>query len=420
MPSSIRTTLIRALCLTLYMHVVTGQNLADDRLSLVRTRLQESANRSWELGTAAQALLEIDAPSWSVFSRNSLPPPQQVPSDAQSSVAPVFTLAQEIVGNRSRLNSNAEGPQPLMPDASAADPAANGVSVLLANWTGQGGQDYAGAARDQLDFLLERVPRTDDGAISHREAEVQLWSDFVYMVPPFLAYYGVLTRNQSLVTEAYNQIRLYRQYLRDDDNLWKHIAMGGEVAEDNGHWTTGNGWAAAGMLRVLATIQNSEYDRNMVHQQADLAHWVGEIHGAIYPLLDDTNIFPNYASRAVNDSGNFYDAAGTALLAATVYRVSLYWGDHSHISFAQRCRETLYADNGNQSHINAEGWLQPVVNPHSFGVEGSRSPEAQAFVLDLEAAYRDWVNEGSNGSTHLTISNLWIWAGIVSSLLLWV
>lgn len=45
MPSSIRTTLIRALCLTLYMDVVIGQNLADDRLSLVRTRLQESANR---------------------------------------------------------------------------------------------------------------------------------------------------------------------------------------------------------------------------------------------------------------------------------------------------------------------------------------------------------------------------------------
>ncbi len=45
MHSSIRTTLIRALCLTLYMHVVTGQNLADDRLSLLRTRLQESANR---------------------------------------------------------------------------------------------------------------------------------------------------------------------------------------------------------------------------------------------------------------------------------------------------------------------------------------------------------------------------------------
>jgi hypothetical protein len=51
------------------------------------------------------------------------------------------------------------------------------MSVLLANWTGQGNEtvDFGGAARDQLQFLLEDVPRTSDGAISHRVAEVQLW-----------------------------------------------------------------------------------------------------------------------------------------------------------------------------------------------------------------------------------------------------
>ena len=62
-----------------------------------------------------------------------------------------------------------------MQDGSAADPASIGVSVLLANWTGQGGLDYAGAAKDQLDFLLLSVPRTSDGAISHRVSQVQLW-----------------------------------------------------------------------------------------------------------------------------------------------------------------------------------------------------------------------------------------------------
>lgn len=31
-------------------------------------------------------------------------------------------------------------------------------------------------------------------------------ADSVYMVPPFLAYYGVLTSNQSLVQEAYQQV----------------------------------------------------------------------------------------------------------------------------------------------------------------------------------------------------------------------
>lgn len=64
-------------------------------------------------------------------------------------------------------------------------------------------------------------------------------SDFVYMVPPFLAYYGVMTNNKSAVSESYNQIRLYRQYLRDQNasNLWKHMAFGSN--QDTGHWSTG-------------------------------------------------------------------------------------------------------------------------------------------------------------------------------------
>lgn len=62
----------------------------------------------------------------------------------------------------------------------------------------------------------------------------------MYMVPPFLAYYGVLTANQTLLSEAYNQISLYRSYLRDSgaNNLWKHVQLGAS-ANDDGHWATG-------------------------------------------------------------------------------------------------------------------------------------------------------------------------------------
>lgn len=110
-------------------------------------------------------------------------------------------------------------------------------------------------------------------------------SDFVYMVPPFLAYYGVLTQNQSLIYESYNQIRLYRNYLRDASNggLWKHVVMGDW--EDQGYWSTGNGWAAAGMLRVLGTIQNSQYKTQMAGLLLDLKLWVEEIHDAMYPYV---------------------------------------------------------------------------------------------------------------------------------------
>ena len=66
-------------------------------------------------------------------------------------------------------------------------------------------------------------------------------SDFVYMVPPFLAYYGVTTQNISILQEAYTQISLYRKYLLDTNanNLWKHIQLG-SYGTDNGHWSTGD------------------------------------------------------------------------------------------------------------------------------------------------------------------------------------
>lgn len=79
------------------------------------------------------------------------------------------------------------------------------------------------------------------------------------MVPPFLAYYGAMQDNTTLMDEAFNQISLYRDQLHDSsaNNLWKHIVQGGD-GEDPGHWATGNGWAAMGMLRVMGTYRASK------------------------------------------------------------------------------------------------------------------------------------------------------------------
>jgi hypothetical protein len=47
----------------------------------------------------------------------------------------------------------------------------------------------------------------------------------------------------------------------------------------------GNGWAAAGMLRVLGTIQNSRYAKSMMSEQKDLVNWVQEIQDGMYGVL---------------------------------------------------------------------------------------------------------------------------------------
>lgn len=39
------------------------------------------------------------------------------------------------------------------------------------------------------------------------------------------------------------------------------------------------------MLRVLGTIQNSEYANTLKSEQNNLASWVKEIHAGMYPFL---------------------------------------------------------------------------------------------------------------------------------------
>lgn len=53
----------------------------------------------------------------------------------------------------------------------------------------------------------------------------------------------------------------------------------------NVHICAGNGWAAAGMLRVLGTIKHSDYANTLSNEQNDLVTWIKEIHTGIYPHL---------------------------------------------------------------------------------------------------------------------------------------
>lgn len=62
-----------------------------------------------------------------------------------------------------------------------------GMAVILRNWTlpDKENTDYAVAADEQLEFLLDDVPRTTEGAISQRDSEIQLW---YYILKSCLTY----------------------------------------------------------------------------------------------------------------------------------------------------------------------------------------------------------------------------------------
>ncbi|OBZ73000.1 hypothetical protein A0H81_07148 [Grifola frondosa] len=298
-----------------------------------------------------------------------------------------------------------------------------------------GGQDYAGAARDQLNYLLQDVPRTTDGAISHRVEQVQLWSDFVYMVPPFLAYYGVLLQTSHLS---------WRPILRSSStvNISLIPAPGGcgsisclviiqtmvigrpvnlflcpcylDLPSYPRKWLGGGR-----MLRVLGTIQHSQYSGKMKSEMKDLAAWVAEIQTGMYAHLHRAAREHGVSPRATHGHVTYLPLAELSRIALSTLVRPLT----RHLPLPRRCRrhrrpilpprgplrplplllplpqqqhppQSTHA-NSVLAHFTGDMWLTPVVNPESFGSEGSESPEAQAFVIEMYAAWRDWVALGS-------------------------
>jgi len=348
-------------------------------LAKVRANAITSSQSSWEIGTVTQALLEYSWPQLSIFSDNPIPPQRRFfTSNYPNDVVNIATqVVEEKPGNI----------LPLIQDASVGDPASIGPAVLLTNWTRTNASDtrFSVAAGSQLNYLLNVAPKTDDGAISHRSEDVELWSDFVYMAPPFIAYFGAFEHGDTknwLLQYSYDQCRLYRKYLQDSaTKLWKHIQVG---SPDANLWATGNGWAAAGMLRVLRTIHNSDVSNDFLGQQGDLLNWVEEIVNASWNYQTSAGALRN----VITQSDSFEDSSSTALIASVTFRLAVLKGDNS-----------TYINNANAAYdfvrrnIDNDGWLRNTVNPLSFytasGANES-SPEGQSFVLLMEAARRDF------------------------------
>ncbi|GAA5978549.1 hypothetical protein JCM5350_003136 [Sporobolomyces pararoseus] len=351
--------------------------LVDIDLQLVQSRLADSAKDTWTAGTYGEALLELNYPSLSVFSPNFAHAESPTPTPVVSLVNSWALKRPSWTKELAHVENGASG-----------DPPALGVPWIVAAMS-EGGENKARLweqAREQLEYILQAVPRTPDGAISHRPPteKVQLWADFMYMVPPFLAYYGVMSQNTSLLEEAFNQLKLYRTYLASDSSkALRHVVLGDW--QDNGLWATGAGWASAGMTRVLATFQNSQYASQFSDEIGNLKEWTKELLEGSFSYLRQDGLLPNY----FDIDSSFSDAAGSALLASSAFRLATL-DSSSSTDYSAILRSALTIRAAVNSHVGSSGWLSQVVDPLSFAQEAQTSPEGQAFVLLLQAAYRDY------------------------------
>lgn len=312
----------------------------NDRIKKVLQAMLAMQRRAWEQGVAAQALLELGESQWTVL------------------------LAKDAVVNQlkdGRLGLN-EGKGPV------ADPAANGEPLLFAARL-TGDPSLHKAAERMLEFLLYKAPRTREGIIYHNQIENMIWVDAFYMVPPFLAVAGQ-------PAEAVKQICGYRQILRDPEKkLFYHIWDEDRQAfERKLLWGVGNGWAAAGMARVIRALppemlSEKEQIIAFVHELLDACLVYQRPDGLFHDILDDPN--------------SFVESNAAQMLSYTIYRgVQAGWLARAYLEPADRMREAAYRQ------VDEFGLVQGVCGAPNFNHTGTAT-EGQAFFLLMEAAYAD-------------------------------
>jgi len=248
------------------------------------------------------------------------------------------------------------------------DPAANGEGVLFAAKV-TGDPVFKAAADRMLNYLLKTAPRRKDGTLYHIDDKPQVWIDSMYMAPPLLAVAG-------RPEEALKQVEGFRKLLWNKENrLFSHIWD--DASNDFGRkdfWGVGNGWAAAGMTRVLRALP----DRMATEKKRLEAYIRDVVDGCLAHQRPD-----GLSHNVLDDPKTFVEVNLAQMLAYTIFRgVKGGWLGAGYRPRADNMREAARAK------VDTLGLVQDVCGSPTFEAPGTAT-EGQAFFLLMEAARRD-------------------------------
>jgi rhamnogalacturonyl hydrolase YesR len=239
--------------------------------------------------------------------------------------------------------------------------------LLAARITGD--EQLQKAAERMLDFLLYKAPRTREGIIYHNFIENMIWVDAFYMAPPFLAVSGY-------PQEAVKQVVGYRRILwNPEKKLYYHVwDEDKHQFERKLFWGVGNGWAAAGMSRVIQALPDT-----MMKEKEMIAGFVSELVDGCLKYQRADGLFHDI----LDDPATFVETNAAQMLSYSIYRgVKAGWLDGAYLQHADRMRTAVY------QKVDQFGLVQGVCGAPNFNRPGTAT-EGQAFFLLMEAAYRD-------------------------------
>jgi unsaturated rhamnogalacturonyl hydrolase len=247
------------------------------------------------------------------------------------------------------------------------DPAMGGAAYSkAAEWTGD--PQIRDAVNELLQWIRLKAPRSADGLLYHVFEAPEMWSDGFNGAPPFLAAMGHYD-------EALAQIEGFRRLLwNPEKKLLAHIWDDGKRQfKDGNFWGGGNGWAAAGLARVIRSLP--------AERRADREHLAAFARNIVDGCLQHQR--PDGLFHDVVDQpATFVETNLAQMLAFATYQgVSAGWLPASYSAHADRMRAAA------RSKMDEYGYVQGACSAPNFDRPGT-STEAQAFCILMEVAGR--------------------------------
>lgn len=322
------------------------------RIVALLPSLLSTQRSSWEQGIAAQALLEAH------IERTSMDP-----EGYDKTIPNLFTylygLVHDAVVRQSAdgrlaavLNGNGTS------DPGAVDPACIGEALyyLLHYHSAEINQPrFSAASNGMLDYILMACPRVSlentnsltDNLLSHRTDSVQIWSDTVYMLPPFLMSAAVYhfhhpdPRYQptNLLRMSLRQVILAAQVLQSPTGAWSHIYdLTKRVFERKAFWGVGNSWVCAGIVRIFSTIAEtvqSDPEFCDVNLQGEEIKALSQCYDILRRTLNACLQYvrpDNLFHDILDDTSSFVETNLTQQLSYTLYTLYTLLSLHLHTS----------------------------------------------------------------------------------------
>lgn len=312
-----------------------------EKINKAKIALLSMQRHSWEQGVAAQAFLE------------------------QGDMDIVIAMAKEAA-----YRHLADGRTAVLDNSSAStDPCSVGEALLTAAKI-TGDPELVTAHERLLNWALHLAPSNNEGVVYHFADSTQFWIDSMYMLPPYLASAGQYAASIKQI-EGYCK-RLFHPQKQMFSHMWDEQKQQ-YVREDA--WGVGNGWAVAGITRVIAALPK-EYDSDR-QKLIDL----------LIPLIDTILTYMTPDGRfhdIIDNADTFLEVNLSQMLAYALFRgMKGGWLQADYLQYAEKLRDAANRE------LDQFGLVQNVCGAPHFDRPGV-APEGQAFYLLMEAAAKDY------------------------------